>query len=240
MFFRYPYTVSLCSSPVFTSRHKRQVTIDAVVAVRSVRSSVSFVCLSVRRHIRRNNADDQTAELGRRGVPRRLRRGQSVRDHQDHGRGPGPGGRRRGDRAAAQRERRHFKEGDPMGDVPQGRPAIGRRRRGTRQAHRRHTQLGRGLPEGGPGHAVRADPCRQLSGHQGPVGRHVQDRGQHDQGQNARGDPQDVQHQKRLYGRRGGSSAQGERVVRRKIMSASACGSTEPTSKDVYRVLSAT
>jgi len=38
-------------------------------------------------------------------------------------------------------------------------------------------------------------PGCQLPEHQGPAGPHLPDRGQHDQGQDAGGDPQDVQHQ---------------------------------------------
>ena len=58
---------------------------------------------------------------------------------------------------------------------------------------------------------------RQLPGHQGPPGCDLQDCGQHDQGQDSRGDPQDVQHQERLHADRGGAGAQGERVVRGEV-----------------------
>ena len=49
-----------------------------------------------------------------------------------------------------------------------------------------------------------------LSPPQGSPGRHLQDSGQHDQGKNSRGDPQDVQHQERLHSQRGGAGPQGE------------------------------
>ena len=70
---------------------------------------------------------------------------------------------------------------------------------------------------GRPGHPLRADPGRQLPRHQGPPRRHLQDRGQHDQGQDPRGDPQDVQHQERLHAVGGGAGPQGERVVRGEV-----------------------
>lgn len=105
-----------------------------------------------------------------------------------------------------------------MGDVPQGRSTPSRRRRGTREAHGRHIQLGRRFPQGRPGHAVRAHIGSQLFGHQRPVGRHLQDGGQHDQRKDARGDQENVQHQERLHGRRRGSGTKRERMVRRKII----------------------
>lgn len=52
----------------------------------------------------------------------------------------------------------------------------------------------------------------ELLGHQTTPRRGMQDRGQHDQGQIPRGDPQDLQHPKRLYPRGGGSDSSRERV----------------------------
>lgn len=66
-------------------------------------------------------------------------------------------------------------------------------------------------------HIVRAHFGRQLLGHQRFVGCHMQDSRKHDQGQVARGDSQDIQHQKRFHTSRRGPSAQGERMVRRKV-----------------------
>ena len=50
----------------------------------------------------------------------------------------------------------------------------------------------------------------KLSEHQEPPRSDMSDSGRHDQGEDTRGDPQDIQHQERLHswGRRGGS--QGE------------------------------
>jgi hypothetical protein len=53
---------------------------------------------------------------------------------------------------------------------------------------------------------------RQLPRHQGPVGRRLQDRRQHDQGQVSRRDPQDVQHPERLHARGGRADSPRERV----------------------------
>lgn len=53
---------------------------------------------------------------------------------------------------------------------------------------------------------------RQLSRYQGPTGRWLQDSRQHDQGQVAWGDPQDLQHPERFHSRRGGSNPPRERV----------------------------
>jgi len=52
----------------------------------------------------------------------------------------------------------------------------------------------------------------QLPGYQGPSRCRLQDCGQHDQGQVARGYPQDVQHHERLHTRGGGADPPGERV----------------------------
>jgi hypothetical protein len=54
----------------------------------------------------------------------------------------------------------------------------------------------------------------QLPGYQASFGPHLQDRCEHDQGQDPRRNPQDLQHQERLYTRRRGASAQGECLVR--------------------------
>ena len=77
--------------------------------------------------------------------------------------------------------------------------------------------MGHGVPQGGPGHFVRAHTGGQLFGHQGPARRHVQNSGQHDQEQDARGDTQDIQYQEWLHARRRGASTQGKRMVRREI-----------------------
>jgi len=78
--------------------------------------------------------------------------------------------------------------------------------------------MGRRLPQGGPGHPVRADPRRELPEHPGPAGRHLQDGGQYDQGQDAAGHPRHLRHQQRLFAAGGGAGAQGERVVRGEVI----------------------
>lgn len=52
----------------------------------------------------------------------------------------------------------------------------------------------------------------QLPWHQASSRRRMQDCRQHDQGQVARGDPQDIQHHQRLHTRGGGADPPGERV----------------------------
>ena len=51
----------------------------------------------------------------------------------------------------------------------------------------------------------------------GFVGRDVQDCCQHDQRQDSRGHPQDVQHQERLHSQRRGTGQKGERMVRGEV-----------------------
>jgi hypothetical protein len=54
-----------------------------------------------------------------------------------------------------------------MGDIPQGRPSPARGWREQGEANWRHLLLGFRLPQGRPGHVVRAHSRGQLSWHQG-------------------------------------------------------------------------
>ena len=53
----------------------------------------------------------------------------------------------------------------------------------------------------------------ELHGHQAAVGLDVRVRRQHDQGQEPRGHPPDIQYHKRLLARRGGAGAGRKQVV---------------------------
>mmetsp|Transcript_8510 Transcript_8510/g.21864 ORF Transcript_8510/g.21864 Transcript_8510/m.21864 type:complete len:209 (-) Transcript_8510:15-641(-) len=72
-----------------------------------------------------------------------------------------------------------------------------------------------------PGAPLRTHPRRQLHGHQAPPRPHVRNRRVDDQRQDARGDPQNLQHCQRLHTRRRGPGSRGKQVVRRGLNSSS-------------------